>query len=293
MASLWRRRKKTKHIWQNPSPTYQNYFLNRSIERLSLFAPFRRCANGGMTVEAVIVLPLCLFFLINLGSAVEMIRLHNHLQLALWNTGNRIALYGCEYNGNEMASLVSAAYVRAGVTEYTGKEYLDNSPLKNGKESLRFWESEILENDRLDIKLTYATGPPVSIVRFRGFRMSNRYLVHLWNGYEIPESVEEKQRIYMAENGRVCHRDRECTYLRLTVRRICCEELPQERNQWGSRYIACEKCVMGQTPEYLFVTSEGQCFHYRRDCPGLKRTVISLTPEEAEGYPYCSRCGGI
>ena len=184
-ASLWKDRKKLKtlyNIQQNPSPTYHKKILRRFIEKLSLFIPFRRRSSGGMTVEATIVLPICIFFLLNLGSAVEMIRLHNHLQLALWDSGRRIALYGCEYCDKEVASLISAVYLKAVVTEYVGKEYLDNSPLENGSESLRFWESRMLESDKLDIRLTYAISPPVSLAGFRRFRMSNRYFVHLGNG---------------------------------------------------------------------------------------------------------------
>lgn len=294
-ASLWKDRKKLKtlyNIQQNPSPTYHKKILRRFIEKLSLFIPFRRRSSGGMTVEATIVLPICIFFLLNLGSAVEMIRLHNHLQLALWDSGRRIALYGCEYSDNDVASLISAVYLKAGVTEYVGKEYLDNSPLENGSESLRFWESRMLERDKLDIRLTYAISPPVSLAGFRRFRMSNRYFVHLWNGYEIPEQRAETEVVYMAENGRVCHKDRKCTHLLLSIRRVFREELDRERNQWGSRYVPCEKCATGQLPECFYVTREGHCFHYREDCPGLKRTVLTLTPEEVQGYPYCSRCGG-
>lgn len=295
MASLWGGRKKQIKIWQKPSPTYQEKFSNyvsRAVERLSPFIPFSSAVHGGMTVEAAIVLPLCLIFLMNLGCAIEMIRLHNHLQLALWDTGSRLALYECGFSDNEAASLISAVYLRDRVTDYVGEEYLDNSPLVRGSTGLQFWESEMSENDRLDIKLTYSTGPLLSLVGFRGFRMANRYSVHLWNGYEIPEHGEETELVYMAENGRVYHKDRECTHLLLSIRRVPRDGLEIERNQWGSKYVPCEKCTAGQCPESLYVTMEGQCFHYREDCPGLKRTVRTLTSEEAKGYPYCSRCGG-
>ena len=50
--------------------------------------------NGSMTVETAVVLPLFLIFFINLSGAVEMIRLHSNLELALWNTGNDMSFYG-------------------------------------------------------------------------------------------------------------------------------------------------------------------------------------------------------
>ena len=54
-----------------------------------------------MTVEASIVLPLFLFFFLNLGCAIEMIRLHGNLQLALWQIGSKMAVYGYALDSGE------------------------------------------------------------------------------------------------------------------------------------------------------------------------------------------------
>lgn len=310
MAFLWGSRKKQNKIKKSPSSTTQNNIsdsarnpekypiykapcTSRTIKKPSPFILFFRSVRAGMTVEAAVVLPLCLIFLINLGSAVEMIRLHNNLQLALWNTGSRLSLYGCEHGGNALASVISAFYVKNRVLDYVGDEYLDDSPLVNGSSGLQLWESDMLkQGDELDITLTYAVGPTVSLVGFSRFRMVNRYTVHLWNGYEIPEEAEEDEVVYVAENGRVCHKDRNCTYLQLSIRGISKESIGTERNQWGSRYSACDKCAKGQCPDTVYVTEEGTCYHYSTDCSGLKRTVYTLKLEDAAGYPYCSRCGG-
>ncbi|MCM1026936.1 MAG: hypothetical protein NC432_10905 [Roseburia sp.] len=264
----------------------------RLIGKLSLFISRRERLGAGVTVEASIVLPLCLFFLMNLSSAVEMIRLHNNLQIALWDTGGRLALYGYELGETEPASWLSGIYVRNRVVDYTGKEYLDNSPLVKGSASLQLWESEMLEGDSLDIKLTYSVGPIIPVVGFRSFRMANRYSVHLWNGYDLSGGKEEAQLVYLAENGSVCHKDRNCTYLRLSISPISQEEVSRARNQWGRAYNPCEKCAKGQMPDILYITGEGTHFHYSGGCSGLKRTVYAVSREEAAGYPDCSRCGG-
>ncbi len=243
-------------------------------------------------MEAAIVLPLCLVFLMNLGCAIEMIRLHNNLQLALWDSGSGIALYGYEQGDNGVASLASTIYVKSKVKIYLGEGYLDTSPLIKGSDGLCFWEGEMLQGDLLDIKLTYGVKPMISLVGFSKFRMANRFYVHLWNGYEISNRKEQTVMVYVAENGSVCHKDRECTHIRLSIRQILHGQLVSARNQWGSKYAACEKCVVGQRPDILYITDDGQCYHYWESCPGLRRTVRALTLEEAAGYPYCSRCGG-
>ena len=61
-------------------------YLSR-IEKTSLLA-------GGMTVEAAVVLPVFLFFFINLSASLEMIRLCGNLEYALHGAGNEVCLYG-------------------------------------------------------------------------------------------------------------------------------------------------------------------------------------------------------
>lgn len=273
----------------NPSPAV------RHMERLSPLPFFRRHLDAGMTVEAALVLPLCLFFLLNLGYALEMIRLHNNLQLALLETGNKVALYGSGLGGNDAASLGSGVYVYGGLTNYLGAAYLDNSPLTYGSRGLQLLESKMLTSgDELDITLTYSVSPMTKLMGFGNFRMANRYRAHLWNGYDISVADGIDERVYVAENGEVWHKERSCTYLQLSIRQVRGTEIEKERNQWGRHYNACQICAGGVEPEMLYVTLDGNSYHYRRDCPGLKRTVRSLTREaaEKEGYRRCSRCGG-
>lgn len=273
----------------NPSPAV------RHMERLSPRPFFHRYLGAGMTVEAALILPLCLFFLLNLGYALEMIRLHNNLQLALLETGNKVSLYGSGLSGSDAASVVSGVYVYGGLTDYLGASYLDNSPLTYGSKGLQLLESKMLTTgDELDITLTYSVSPMTTLMGFGNFRMVNRYHAHLWNGYDISADAEIEERVYVAENGEVWHKERSCTYLQLSIRQVRGTEIENERNQWGRRYNACEICAGGAEPETLYVTLDGNSYHYRRDCPGIKRTVRSLTRKaaESEGYRRCSRCGG-
>lgn len=309
MALIWGGGSKTTKESPNPSPTsfdklpgfarnqgkkrqWKNVWKRRLIGEPSPFTLLWKRMEAGVTVEAAIILPICLFFLINLGSAVEMIRLHNNLQMALWDTGDRLALYGCEQGENEAASWISGFYIRNRILDYVGENYLDQSPLARGSRSLQLWESDMLEGDRLDIKLTYSVEPVISLAGFRGFRMANRYTVHLWNGYDLTGETEKGQVVYMTEYGEVWHRDRNCTYLQLTIKDISRDAVGDARNRWGDRYTACGKCREEEMPEVVYVTPDGVRFHWSSGCPGLKRTVRAVPVAEAEGYPPCSRCGG-
>lgn len=263
-------------------------------------------AEAGMTVEASLLLPLFLFFFMNMGCTLEMVRLHGNLQFSLWQLGSRMALYGyVVYSGEEpgegaqepawwedAAGMVFAStFVKTGLIDHTGRDYLEHSPLKKGADSLQLWESEIFgPEDRIDIVVTYAVSPWNSMGGFFTFRMANRYYGHIWNGYRLPAEGEAERTVYVTENASVYHADGNCSYLQLSIRQIPGSEVGQRRNSYGSSYQPCKKCA-GERALTCYVTDQGGSFHSRPDCPGLKRTVYLWQLGEEEGIRPCSRCG--
>lgn len=301
MTFLWN----SKEHWKsninsgNPSPTNERYIkdfaqnLFCSIKRLSLFTVFQNNLMAGMTVEAAVVLPVFLLFFLNLASLIEMMRLHNNLQFALWETGNKTTVYTCAAESEETDSLLSVFYIKNQMIVTLGREYLEQSPLMNGMAEIKVvTNSSTSEDDVLDVTVSYRVAPLSGLIGFPSFRMSNCYYAHLWNGYEIPETSEENQIVYVTENGTVYHPDRNCTHLTLSIEKAEAADIETMRNQWGRKYGPCERCARGERPENIFITREGECYHYSAECAGLKRTVYAMPLAEIQGrYQCCSRCG--
>ena len=212
MSSLWEQCKTTmKQKHMRPSPKIRN-ILNpckkilpaklslviEYIKRISLPMLQRTCVRGSMTVEAALVLPLFCFFVISMGNAIEIIRLHGNLEVALWNAGRQIGVYGALPEGQQgsadhrlEAVAVSYTYVKEQIEEQLGEEYLEMSPLDGGSDGLQFLESNI-EGDIYTINMTYRIAGISQLSGFKKFRMANRYYGHMWNGYEIPEAEDEE-----------------------------------------------------------------------------------------------------
>ncbi len=299
---------------RKPSPTYHSFFQDPAqgstiscgkssrknpqeslAERISLFTFLKNGTEAGMTVEAAVVLPIFLYALLNLGCAIELIRLHGNIQLALWETCSKVSIYGYALDDAEIAPFFTWGYVRNQLTDSAGREYLDNAPLKNGSGGLQLWESDFFsDGDELDVIVTYEAAPWSPFAAFRPFRMANRFCAHLWNGYGIPEDPESAKQlvdvVYMTENGEVYHKDRNCTHIKLSVREVSRLEAQSAVNRQGSRYTPCEKCGQNSTSGKLYLTDEGDRYHTSADCPGLKRTVFSVPAGQAENYPLCTRC---
>lgn len=333
MSSLWERNCKlnnrkgknakqpSPNLSENPRGLAQDPTKKKStIERAFLFTLRPGAMMGSMTVEAALVLPLFLFFFLNLGSVMEILRLHGKLETALWEIGRETGVYGSalrmgdvwKAGGEEVFSdetgelllsgigelslsgigdiALSYIYVKAGIERFLGEEYLADAPIRGGTGGLHFAGSDIVNSDDvLEMVVTYPVVPFWQLAAFRPFLMENRYYGRLWTGYDVGKAALAVY--YLTDNEEVFHTDRNCTHLMLSVRRISWTALETEVNERGQRYRMCEKCVRGWPAEGIWVAREGDCYHARRDCPGLKRIYRSVTWEEARKYRPCSRCG--
>lgn len=260
--------------------------------------------RASMTVETALVLPLFCFFMIHMGSAIELMRLHGNLEVVLWDVGRQIGIYGelveteadedseKEDSGDRAGTVIlSYTYVKNRIADQLGKEYLEQAPLEWGTDGLQFVESKT-EGDTYEIIMTYAVSPLTEALGFRKFRMANRYYGHRWNGYEIPGAEDTGEYVYVTEDSEVYHTSRDCTHLRLSIRTVAKGEVP-------GRYRPCEKCTGEMANSHIlengiyYICAEGESYHSRRDCPGLKRTVYCIAKKKAEGYRECGRCGKI
>ena len=319
MPFLWNVCQKPTNNPNRPSPKRKKIsFFDGFIERGSLSAFWKCCVGAGMTVEAALVLPLFLFFFVNMGSAIEMIRLHGNLQLALWDAGNQMCVYG---HAAEEADVIDSSveeddrtwlqeigdialtytYVKGQVVDFAGQEYLNESPLSYGVDGLQFWESDVavesdsaVSGDVLDIVMTYQVEPVFEIPFVRPFRMSNRYYGRLWTGYDVgADSGNDvlQEVAYVAENAQVYHVRSDCTHLKLSIREVSLVEALSARNENGGKYTECSKCDESEMRGMVYIARDGDFYHKNRGCSGLKRTIYTMTIEQAKTkYRRCSRC---
>ena len=310
---------------QKPSPKHKkiNNIIRNLINGASSFTFLNKFVSAGMTVEASIVLPLFMFFFMNLGCAMEMIRLHGNLQLALWNVGNKMCVYGHIVGGGGQSDVsddgddkgkwwdelgdiaLSYTYVKSQAVEFAGEDYLEASPLKQGISGIQFWESDLYQKaesnaggDVIDIVMTYQVAPWAEIPFVKPFRMCNRYYGRVWNGYDVesnaPKKDEDEDMVYIAENASVYHETKDCTHLKLTIREVTLSELKYENNENGGSYSECRKCRGSYVGVKVYIARYGDSYHYDRNCSGLKRTIYTIPRKEAVlKYAPCSRCASI
>lgn len=274
---------------------------NGPLKRASSF--ISRKSGASVTVEAAFALPLFLFFMIQVMSAINMIGIQSRFGAALHQTGNRMAFAGYAY-GKADASLpgeialtaLTQVYAKDQVLKSIGRDYLNNSCVHNGAAGVSFSGTNIMqENDIIEIRLSYRIAPIFPITGFQGFSVSQRYYGRAWTGYDVENGggnfTEKDPMVYITETGTVYHTDRDCTYLNPSVQQVSASAIESYRNQSGAKYYACGLCGGTNAGTTVYITGQGNSYHHMITCSGLKRTIYTIPLSRTGGRGKCSKCG--
>lgn len=305
MSFLWmgNNRATTKHYkYDMPSPMC-GFLLHRCVPSPCIEETYpstscpggeKKGCRGSMTVEAAVVVPLLILFILHMGSCMEMLRLHGRLEYALWQTGRELTLFGTVQGAEEIPELaVSYLYVNGRVQQLLGRNYLDTSPLAHGSRELTYLASEYLEEDEcVSIVVTYQVCPQITCFPFPYFRMCSRYYGRAWTGYAVGDNGREKVYVYVTEDGEVWHSRADCSYLKPSVFETQPEKVWTLRNVDGERYRPCSRCEDQPVGDLVYLTREGNRIHTVRDCPALLRRIHAVVWQEDMPCRPCSRCGG-
>lgn len=297
-------------------------------ERVSLRASLSLRAS--MTVEASLVLPLFLFFMAEVLSVFDMIRLQSRFVQALNETGTRMSAYAfyTEYVSDNEAEPVSMAgekslqgeekdgsgtsvftgyaaslvmtetYVRSRVEDYMGEDYLNSTCLEGGASSVSYLRSQIMSgNDVIDLVADFRVKPVLPLFGLRGFPLQCRYYGHAWTGYRIGSGEEKEddsgeETVFITTNGSVYHRSISCTYLKPRTKTIAARSLTGVRSADGSIYYPCENCRPAAVGNVV-ITSYGNRYHRSSSCSSIHRDVTEVPLSAVKDtMRACSKCGG-
>lgn len=246
------REKSLKHRMSRTSPSIGDILPEKASLCVSFDGLKDRLKKASLTVETALVLPLFFFAMVAMISFMDIYRVQTEHLTGLCQRAKEAGMY---------------AYV------------LDGS----GAE-------EIVLPD------VYSYQPIGGVIPLPRVWMHNTVKVHAWTGAEHrsekPDGGKIEKMVYMTENGRVYHKNPECSYLKLSVTRVSGSDIASMRNEYGEKYHACETCSRNQKPAgTVYITNNGNRYHNQKSCSGLKRTVRLVKESDIEGIPPCSRCG--
>lgn len=224
----------------------------------------RRWEQASYTVEAAFVVPLGFLVLMSLSCLFTGAVKQNNVQMALLKT---VQAYGMTQSRTSALQGIADQKVLIRWEEQGGEEFVCTD---------------------------YYQRIPFLGSRLFGLHRYQQVAAVDYSGLSMVSDEEGDYFVYIAENGRVYHMDRECTYLRPRIRQDTVFVLKRKRNQSGGIYYPCESCCRSETQPagmHVYYASYGERYHIREECPKLKRTVRSVRRSKAGSLPPCSKCG--
>ncbi len=242
----------------------------------------KEMGKGAMTLEAALVFPLFFFAVVTILSLFLMMQAQyivgNALDAAVADT----ALLRQKPSG-EVKTLAKAAFYKE-----LAAQKCPFSLIKGGIAGFS-WKGTSVDETYIDAVVTYRIRFPISYFGKREIKVSDERRIHRWVGMQ-EGGTEGKQElwVFVTPNQSVYHENRNCTHLRLSVKSVGAAAVKSLR---GS-YMPCAHCTKGQKMgNTVYVTEEGDCYHYSIGCSGLKRTIYMVKRSQAAGKRPCSRCG--
>ncbi len=152
------------------------------------------------------------------------------------------------------------------------------------------WESMEVDGSYIDAQVAYRVKFPFRFFGKKALRFSNGRRMRRWTGESGAAGKEAAgDWVYVTPEGSVYHGSRDCTHLKLSITSVSAARLKADLKRYGP----CEICTKGQRMgPTVYVTNEGDRYHYRINCSGLKRTVYMIARERVGARRPCSRCGG-
>ncbi len=290
----------------------ENKSLNKE-RRASFFASFTtKDVKAFFTLEATVVLPVIICVICAFLWIFSVLKVQMELQTALRTVSHELSEYAYLYEKVRNLPNDEQEYIKVeetgierwllgGITEsYVEgriKKFLSDGKAGNYivggsggielESFLRIPDSEGM----VDLIVTYKMKNPFLPGNLGITEYVQRSCVRAWTGYGYFSDGSEDEAevmVYVTEYGSVYHVTRTCTHIDLSV--ICLPHLYLPLIYNNRVYTECGICMMDDG-ESIYITEEGEKYHWNISCRSLRRTIYEIPIEQAGGYRPCSRCG--
>ena len=281
------------------------------------------CRKGSLTVEAALVFPIFLYFMLSFLYLIQVFTVQEQIQASITKMGLNLAKTSYIYKdfpsteeildfdfsifGNQLElGLDEKADKRIsqGALKLYAKKYLDTvqinrSCIKEGFTGLDFSGSSLIgAEDYIDIIVSYQIEIPVKIFIFKEIPVIQRVRLRCWTGHEVDAVYQTDETdannetvVYIALTGNVYHKTENCSHIKLSVSAV--QGIPTGlRNNNGGKYYPCESCCVGNESEdaTFYITYDGTRYHTKRECSRIKRSVKKIPISEVGNRTPCKRC---
>lgn len=286
--SFW---KNKKNIKKGNAYRKNNNYCHTCLLSIIKVHSKRAVLSASMTLEALFIFPLILFFSVILIHVVNLINFQNRVNEVMYDTARNLAKL--EYAIPDSANTATAL---AMLWSDLGMDIAKNIGVSGGNIGLLATNSNF-ENEEVDFVINYAVNTPFDFLKIVDYSCTQRACVRKWIGNEDKgdgkgEFGDDDNLVYITETGTVYHLSRDCTHIRLSIKTVEKANVENMRNKSGGKYYACNVCGKSvKNGAYVFITETGTKYHGNKNCSGLKRAIYIVPLSTVADWAKCSRCG--
>lgn len=257
--------------------------------------------KGYITVEASLVVPLFLFFMLAMSGIFMILMAEAHIHQSLAAATDYIAEY-CYleqklFVGDEkkdasvrtvsvdVESLIDAVVVKQQLSKYIGNDFYVERVISGGKSGVFVRVEKDKHNSKIMIvTASYQAKVNLPLLGTYSINLSNQIKQKAFVGFTEEEYNNSDCFVYVTPNREAYHMRRDCTHLMLDVNVV--------NSSRKGNYEPCFYCGIKKSGTRVYIAKHGEVYHNNRDCVGLKRTVRRVKLSSVEDIGACERCGG-
>ncbi len=242
--------------------------------------------RGSLTAEAAVAVPVIIFAWLAVICLISTIRVREYVAQNLHQSVLEMAV-----SAGEDAMTVKLGGTFGAWISLKTAEHLEEAGIESVTD-FNMLGSDILSDDQwIRLQVSYRIGVLQGLIPLPKVSVTQKATARAWTGYapgeDDPYGTDPKDQVYVTSYGRVYHEDRMCTHIYLSVHMA-------DRSE-AMRYPPCEYC--GHDADEVstyYIAKNGECYHTKYGCSGLKRTVRRTDIGDAQGAGLmpCSRCCG-
>ncbi len=247
--------------------------------------------KGSATVEAALIMPVVMTFMLCVGWLADIIGIHSEIGGVVNKVGNGLVAYSYAYyclsedvlNEGRLADGIAGLGISEG--------YLRNEISKTrayGKVSALVCALSTIDEEKIELTVTYKVEPPVKIPGYSGMFLKNTFFSKPYTGCH--EEVTDEELVYITRTGEVYHTVTDCRALKVTVNEASGKKISKERNKSGAKYYPCEKCAKGEAPGTVYYTPYGNRYHYNRNCYEINSIWYEVPHSKVKERRKCKFC---
>lgn len=244
---------------------------------------------GVLTLEAALILPMLAAFFVSILFLFRILQVQLEVKASLDVAGRLTAVYQKEDTSEAVGLLLAKGIFRK---ELAKKEQAKNY-IQGGVAGVSLLLSDISKED-VSLRAVYQISFPIKQFFIPDLQIIQKSVCRKWTGYHyIDIENQDNEWVYITETGSVYHTTKECSHLNLSIQMVLYPEVFYKRNENGEKYRMCVKCAEKDADiKTVYITNQGDCYHYDINCSGMKRTIMMVRRSEVRDYRACSKCGG-